>query len=470
MDDQKNILKRNYGYPLFSSIKITPFETSTEEGRSKERYRRIVLTTVTSFFSRAVLVGCALVSVRLSLNYLGAERYGLWMTISSVIALLGFADFGMGNGLLNAISEANGRDDTGKAVRAVSSAFYMLVGISILIAVLFMAVYPIIPWKRVFNVESPLAVSEAGPTMAVFFSCFLINLPLGIVQRIQMGYQEGARNNLWLILGSLLGLAGLLLAIEAKAGLIWLVFAMTGGPVIATVVNGLHLFGWKRRWLLPLWSKVSGNESRMIFRMGVLFFILQLSYSLAFASDNLVAAQVLGPVAVSKYSVVQRMFSVASLLVGIVLVPLWPAYGEAIAKGDIQWVRKAFIQSMLLSLIVVGILSVVFVGFGPQIIRLWIGSGILPSFSLLVGFAVWTILFAAGNVAGSFLNAASALKFQVSAAVMTCIFSVILKIFLAKTIGLPGIVWGTVAGYTLFSAIPMLYYVPRLFNEKLKIT
>ncbi|MCL5884148.1 MAG: MATE family efflux transporter [Deltaproteobacteria bacterium] len=388
------------------------------------------------------------------------------MTISSVIALIGFADFGMGNGLLNAISEANGRDDRGKAARAVSSAFFMLAGIALFIAVLFAAMYPMIPWKRVFNLESPLAVSEAGPTMIIFFICFLINLPLGIVQRIQMGYQEGTQNNLWLILGNLLGLAGLLLAIEVKAGLIWLVLAMTGGPVIATVFNAIHLFGWKQPWLRPLWSSVSSSESRIIIRMGIWFFILQLSYSLAFASDNLVAAQVLGPVAVSTYSVVQRMFSVASLMVGIVLVPLWPAYGEAIARGDNLWVKRMLIQSMVISLAIVGILSMVFVVFGAQIIRHWVGSEIVPSFSLLIGFGVWTILFALGNVAGTFLNAANALKFQVSAAVLTGIVSVILKIFFAKSIGLPGIVWGTILGYALFSSIPTLYYVPRLLSGK----
>jgi hypothetical protein len=48
---------------------------------------------------------------------------------------------------------------------------------------------------------------------------FLINLPLGIVQRIQLGYQEGFQNNLWSIAGSLLGLTGVLLAIELKSGL-----------------------------------------------------------------------------------------------------------------------------------------------------------------------------------------------------------------------------------------------------------
>jgi hypothetical protein len=83
--------KWKFFYPLSAYLKITSFDTSTLDGRSKERYRRIVLTTVSSIFARIVMVGSTLVSVRLTYDYLGAER-GLWMTISSIVALLGFAD------------------------------------------------------------------------------------------------------------------------------------------------------------------------------------------------------------------------------------------------------------------------------------------------------------------------------------------------------------------------------------------
>jgi hypothetical protein len=150
----------------------------------------------------------------------------------------------------------------------------MLIGIAMLIAVLFFLVYPMIPWKRVFNVESLEAVQEAGPAMVVFFACFLINLPLGIVQRVQLGYQEGFQNSLWFVAGSLLGLAGVLLAIEMKSGLPWLVLAMTGGPVAAAAANSLHLFGWKRPWLRPLWTRVSESESKILSARES-FFLLQ---------------------------------------------------------------------------------------------------------------------------------------------------------------------------------------------------
>src|SRR5208283_4384594 len=79
-------------------LRLKPFDTSTEQGRSRERYRRAALTTLTSVLARVITVSTSLITVRLTIRYLGTERYGLWMTITSVVSFLIFADLGIGNG------------------------------------------------------------------------------------------------------------------------------------------------------------------------------------------------------------------------------------------------------------------------------------------------------------------------------------------------------------------------------------
>ncbi len=69
---------------LFTLIKLTPFDKSTESGITNERYRRIVLTGGTAFVSKIVHLFITLIIVPLTVNYLGAERYGMWMTIISI--------------------------------------------------------------------------------------------------------------------------------------------------------------------------------------------------------------------------------------------------------------------------------------------------------------------------------------------------------------------------------------------------
>ena len=46
--------------------------------------------------------------------------------------------------------------------------------------------------------------------MAVFVASFLLQIPTGIVTRVQSGYQDGFSANLWLLLGNVLSFAALL--------------------------------------------------------------------------------------------------------------------------------------------------------------------------------------------------------------------------------------------------------------------
>ena len=161
------------------------------EIRGTERNRRALLTGGASTLARVVQIGTSLVTVPLTLRYLGNERFGLWMTISSILAMASFADFGVGNGVLNCVSSAYGKDDTSGVRRAVSSGFAVLSCIAALLLATFAAIYSLVDWATFFRVTSPLARSEAGPSLAVFAICFALNISMDVVQRVQLGLQQG---------------------------------------------------------------------------------------------------------------------------------------------------------------------------------------------------------------------------------------------------------------------------------------
>jgi succinate-acetate transporter protein len=62
----------------------------------------------------------------------------------------------------------------------------------------------------------------------------------------------------------------------------------------------------------------------------------------------------------------------------------------------------------------------------------------------------------------AFLNGVGRLRFQVVTAIVMGAAALTLKLVLARSAGLSGIIWGTVAAYTACTAIPMAYYIPRL--------
>lgn len=149
---------------LLSAVRLPAFDLSTERGRSHERYRRAGFTSVLAFSARLMGVATALVTVPLTLNYLGVESYGLWLTLSSVALLLGFTDLGIGNGVLNALSEAHGHDDRSLARDAVASGFFMLCLVGVSLIVVFAVIYPFVPWARA-SITSRQLMRSARPAL-----------------------------------------------------------------------------------------------------------------------------------------------------------------------------------------------------------------------------------------------------------------------------------------------------------------
>ena len=106
---------------IFALLRFESFDQSTTDGQSKERYRRIAITTIASAMAKVASIIANLVTVPLILNYLGAEQYGVWITITSVFLILGVADFGIGNGLLNMIATVSERNDNSAIQKSVST-------------------------------------------------------------------------------------------------------------------------------------------------------------------------------------------------------------------------------------------------------------------------------------------------------------------------------------------------------------
>lgn len=450
---------------MLSLVRLQAFDTTTEAGRSRERYRRAGFTAAAAFLAKLVGLAAVFVTVPLTLDYLGTERYGLWMTISSVALLLGFADLGIGNGVLNAIAEAHGRDDQRLGREAVSSGFFILSLIAVALVALFAAVYSLVPWPSVYNVTSEQAMSEAGPATAVFFLVWALNLPVGVVQRVQLGYQKGFVNYAWQAAGSLLALAFAVLAIALEAGLPWLVLALTGGPLLAVALNGAVEFGWVRPWLRPAWAYVSSRVALRILRLGSWFFVIQLAMALGYASDYFVVAQVLGSPEVTQYAVPARLFAFIGVLVGMLIAPLWPAYGEAMAKGDVDWVGRTLGRSLTLTLVLTAVPAAALIVLGKPVVHAWVGDAVNPSYWLLAGLALWAVMTGLGSTVAIFLNGASVLRFQAVCTVLMAVAALALKILFADRWGVAGIPWAMVLAYAVFVGVPFMLYVPRLLRR-----
>jgi O-antigen/teichoic acid export membrane protein len=389
----------------------------------------------------------------------------MWMAISSVIAMLSFADLGMGNGVLSEIAKAQGQDNLARTRQIVSSGFSTLTGIGALVLLAFTCAYPWVTWHSLFNVKTPQAVAEAGPALAMFMVVFALNMPLGIVNRVQTGLQQSFRASLWQCAGSALGLIGTLWVIHQELSLPWLVCAMAGAPAVAALVNGLHFFIKSYPQFAPQWSAVSKHTTIDIARTGFLFFVLQIVGAVAFASDNFVIAQSLGATAVTDYAVPEKLFGLITVALSMLLAPLWPAYGEAIARGDHTWVARTLKRSITISMAAAAAMSLAMVWLAPAILAAWVGHQVTPPLGLLWGLAVWKVFEVAGGALAAYLNGAHIVMAQVVLASLTGACALGAKLLLIQQWGIQSIPWAMCGAFVLCSLIPYAVLLPKLINR-----
>ena len=446
-------------------LHLRPFDTSTPEGRSAERYRRIAWSTLLAAVGKVISMGTGFISVPLVIGYLSSDQYGMWLTMSSLVAVLGPLDLGIGLGLLTILSDADGRGDRETARRAVATSLTMLLTIAAFVLIAFAAAYAFIPWSRLFNVNTAAAASDAGPAAAVLVTSFALGLPLGIIGLIQLAHQSNYISSLWAIAGNLGSLAAIVAVIVLHASLPILVVALTGVGLLAALLNGAALFRYQRPWLRPHRSDVDRQLMRPLLRVGGLFMILQIAGLVGYQLDNFVIAQIMGAESVQEYAVPVKLFSLAPTLLSFALMPLWPAYRESLARGDWAWISRTLRRSLLLAA-AINIPCAVFLTFaGPWVLQLWVGDKVHPTFVLMLGLGLWLAMNTLNGPLAMLLNGANAMGFQATCAILMAVANVTISIFLVYRVGVSGAVWGSIIAQAVFVVLPSIWYVPRLLRR-----
>ncbi len=439
-----------------------PLEEHTQ-ARS-ERQRRAWWTTLTSIGSRGVTLVLSLVSVPLTLGYLDKERFGVWITIGSLLGWLGVADLGVGYGLTNALVAAEARKDRHAQTQAVTACFVVVTSGALAGAALLASAFRFVPWARVLAAGDRVPGGELTTSVAICAAVFFIGFPLGLIDKIYAGLQEGFVGNYWSTAGNVLSFAALVLVARFGSGLPILVLALSAAPVVVKLANAVQLLV-TRPWLRPRLDAWRGEVARRLMRSGVAFLILQLAQLGMWQNDNIIVAQMFGAAAVTSYSIAFRLCTFYIGLVSMWLAPLWPAYGDAAARGDDDWIRRTVARNTSLVVGVTALAGAGMVLFGRFAIRLWVGEAVLPERGLLIAIAVYMVVLVWCMSIAVALNGLGRLRGQMFYGGGAVPINVACSILLARRVGMAGVCWGTTIA-ALFPAIATTVELRRVLRAR----
>lgn len=416
-------------------------ETGTAtSGSGATRSKVLTSGIVTSLLPKAIAGIGPLVLVHLTLDYLGKDIYGVWMTAAALVGMAMWADLGLGNGLMTKLTQCHARSDIATARQQVSTTYAILICICAAFLAVLAALAQTLPWAAVLNIADP-ETAGLGTTIAVIcVGAFALNMPLSLIHRVQWASQRVTVSNLWQAAGNLLSVALAWLAVHADAGPAVVVAGAVAGPVVMNAINTSYVFLRPARNIAPRFGDVDPAIARSIFQLGGGFFVISVLASLSLGADSVIVAHTAGLAAVTDFSVVARLFTILALLITVINAPFWPAVGDALARQDVEWVRRTTLRMTALSATVVLVVSAAMIIFATPLLQVWVDDSVAPDTALFVAFGVWWLLLATASPRFMVANAAGHLRPQIIGWTVFGVVAIATKWFAALVFGLPAMV------------------------------
>lgn len=409
----------------------------------------------------------ALLTLPLAVRYLGAERYGVWATVTTTAVWVNLLDLGVANTLTNQISRAYAAGDRALARRYFTTALVITCGISLLAGAVFCSVFGRISWVGLLNVSTKVDPAEVNHTIAVAAGLMLLGLPCNLANKLTAGYQELERSAYATAGGALASLFGLAAGTALHVSLPVLYFWSMGSLTFATAVL-LVITVFRRPWLFPRLPSFNLGAAKELMSSGSSFFLIQVAGVIVFSSDNIIVSHYLGASQVTPYSVIWRVAGLAAILQSLIFPALWPAYAEAYARGDYSWIRRAFAGTMKAILALNLLCALGLVCLGRAFIRIWAGAAAVPDWSLVWAMAVWIVIGGLMNVESCLLAALNRTRGQAALSICAAILNVALSVTLVRSIGALGVIGGTILSYLTVLVIPQTAIVRSVWRRELQ--
>ncbi len=417
------------------------------------------------FLNKGTSLFLSMLYVPLFLECLDKTRYGIWVTIMSLVNWIGFFDIGIGQGLRNLLAKSLAEENYIEAKKVVSTAYVAMILIFALIMVIFVFIYPFINWYKIFNAPVDMA-SEINTLILIVVLMMCMNFILGIFKSVLLAYQmPDVTSNMNLAIQSISLLTIFVFYLSGKiSSLIGIGSILVIIPVLVYVFYTFKYFRGRFKRVLPSLRFFEKKMVRQILTLGAAFFIIQISNLFLFQSNNIIISNIIGPEAVPEYYIVNKYLSILLFAFTIITTPFWSAVTDAYTKKDIAWIKN--VKSKLVRIYCGFILlAIVMIIISPLFFKIWLGDKMEISTYLVILLSVFLLLQMYSNIFLSIINGIGKIKLQFYISILLPFIYVPLAIVMGKHMGIYGVVISGIIMMLIYVIIYPIQYYKIISNE-----
>ena len=278
-------------------------------GSDNIRTQRAGKNVFVKFISTAVTLLISFIIVPMVLGFVGKVEYGIWLTISSIIAWFNYFDVGLGNGLRNKLAVALAEDDNEMANIYISSSYALIGIISIVMFLIFYIIANFVSWNSILNTDH-IANSELLKIVLTVFFFFSLGFAMKTLSSILEAMQLYAINDIIVIITQFFGLFSIIILVNFTNSekLFHLCLIYGSQTAIVLFFASLYLFRTRLKNFKPNLKFVDIKRSLPLVSLGGNFFVNQILYIILTQSSLFIVIQLFGPADVAEFSLAKDIW------------------------------------------------------------------------------------------------------------------------------------------------------------------
>ncbi len=396
----------------------------------------------------SIIINLALVPI--TINYVNPTQYGIWLTLSSIVAWFSFFDIGFGNGLRNRFAEAIASGKIEKAHIYISTTYAILTLIFSAVWILFFVGNIFVDWSKILNTSSDM-LTELSTLAIIVFTFFCLQIVLKTINTIIIADQKPAKAAFFDMLGQLLSLLIIFILTKTTNGsLIYLGLGLGFSPIFILAVSSIYFYSRDYKIYKPSLKLVKLSYGKDIFNLGLKFFFIQIAVIIIYQTNNVIIAQIGSPKDVTIFNIAYKYLSIALMLFSIIVSPFWSAFTNAYTNKDFIWMKKTVDILRYISYVLIAFL-VILVLLSNKMYKLWIGDVVEISFLITIFVSIYIALLIIIALNTQILNGIGKLRIQLITYSFGTFFHIPLALYLGKIYGIVGVLMSAILFYMVVS-------------------
>ena len=419
--------------------------------------RKILSSIFFNYLAAITVSVVGFVSTPIVLGHLGKAAFGAWALIAAMIGYSSLLDLGVGLTVMRQVAQRAHLEDRTELRRIVSTALtiYSAAGVVIVIAGVCVAG----KLGAAFHLHSGL---RHDFTVAIMIMATTLGLtfPSGLYTGLNQGFGRFRAQSVIVMTQALLGATVTITIAVLGGGLIQLAIGWTATVLLAFAAK--VIYAARALGIVPNPRRFERGMARGLMSVSFWMFIINLANKVIWNTDAVVVGSVIGAVAVAHYSVALGPATAVRTLTDQFNSVTYTAAASLRAQDQRQSLQRLLLEATRVVSSCICPFVVLFLLWGGQFLRLWVGPSFASSNATLVVLVIGMLSTSVQATATQILLASELQSSLAAMAVLEAVANLVCSIVLAHSMGIEGVALGTTIPTTITA---FGFYLPKAARQ-----